>query len=135
MEDQRPLPILTRENGPYWKAAAEGRLVMPLCKECDEVFYPVAPVCPACVSDRLGWRQVSGRGTVSSWIVYHQAFFPFFKNRLPYAVVQVELDEGPRMSANLFGADPADIRIGMRVETTFERVNDDVTLPQFRPAA
>jgi uncharacterized OB-fold protein len=31
----------------------------------------------------------SGRGTISSFVVYHQAFFAYFKDRLPYAVAQV----------------------------------------------
>jgi uncharacterized protein len=47
----------------------------------------------------------------------------------PYNVVQVELDEGPRLMGNLVDARPV---IGMRVEVIFDAVTPDVTLPRFR---
>lgn len=134
MNDERPLPPITPLNRPFWEAAARGKLVLPACRGCGKVFYPIAPVCPACASGEIGWRRACGRGTVSSFVVFHQAFFPAFRDRLPYAVVQVELEEGPRYNANLLDMDPADIRIGMPVEVTFERVTEEITLPQFRPA-
>ena len=31
--------------------------------------------------------------------------------------------------------DPANIRIGMAVEVVFQALNDDITIPYFRPAA
>lgn len=135
MSNERPLPILTEHNRPFWQAAAEHRLVMPCCNACGKVFYPIGPVCPDCFSLDLGWKQVSGRGKISSFVVYRQAFFAFFKDKLPYAVVQVELEEGPRYNGNMFGIAPADLRIGMDVEVTFEKISDEVTLPQFQPCA
>ena len=131
--DERPLPILSRLNRPYWDAAAAHRMDLPCCNACGKVFYPIGPVCPACFSNDLGWRTVSGRGTVSSYVVYRQAFFSFWKDKLPYAVVQVELDEGPRVNGNLIGMDPEKISIGMRVAATYERVDDNITLPHFEP--
>ena len=133
MSAERPLPVITDQNRGYWEAAARQELVMPHCSSCQKVFFPIAPVCPFCFAADPGWRKVSGRGKVSSFVIYRQAFFAFFKERLPYAVVQVELEEGPRLNANLFDMAPADIRIGMPVEVTFEKVNEEITLPQFRP--
>lgn len=134
MSAERPLPVVTEQNRPFWEAAARHEFVLPHCHDCAKVFFPIAPVCPACGSGNLGWKRSSGRGKVSSFVVFHQAFFPFFRDKLPYAVVQVALDEGPRYNANLHGMAPADIAIGMAVEMTFERVNEAVTLPQFRRA-
>jgi uncharacterized OB-fold protein len=134
MSDSRPLPVITEHNRPFWLAAADHRLVLPACVACDRVFYPIGPMCPYCHSAEPGWRQVSGRGTISSFVVYHQAFFPYFKDRLPYAVAQVELEESPRLNGNVLEVPPSALYIGMPVEVTFEKVSDDVTLPQFRPA-
>ena len=134
MSAERPLPVITDQNRVHWEAAVRHELVLPQCTNCRKVFFPIAPVCPFCNAADPGWQKVSGRGKVSSFVVFRQAFFPFFKERLPYAVVQVELEEGPRFNANLFDMDPADIRIGMPVEVTFEKVNEEITLPQFRPA-
>lgn len=36
-----------------------------------------------------------------SWVVYHVAFHPDFRERLPYNVALVELDEGPRLITNI----------------------------------
>ena len=47
----------------------------------------------------------------------------------PYNVVQVELEEGPRLMGNLVDAAPG---IDMPVEVVFDAVTSDVTLPRFK---
>jgi uncharacterized OB-fold protein len=63
----------------------------------------------------------------------HQLYHPAFAAELPYAVVVIKLDEGAKFTSNLIGIRPHDIKCGMPVEVVFERVNDDVTVPKFRP--
>jgi uncharacterized OB-fold protein len=133
MSNERPLPIITDDNRPFWAAAREHRLVLPACLDCGKPFFPIGPVCPFCFSARLEWRRMAGRGTVSSFVIYHQAFFAWFRDRLPYAVAQVELEEGPRLNGNVLGVPPSALAIGMRMEVVFEDVTPEVTLPQFRP--
>lgn len=77
---------------------------------------------------------MSGRGEVFSFYIMHQVYHPGFADAVPYAVVLVKLDEGPKMISNLVGVASHEIRIGMRVEVVFEDVNDEITLPKFRPA-
>jgi len=77
---------------------------------------------------------VSGRGTVSTFVVFHQRYFPSFANDIPYNVVQVQLDEGPRLTANLVDVPNAEITVGMRVEVVFDDVTPEVSLPRFRRA-
>lgn len=132
--DERPLPIVTEESRPYWEAAKAHRLLLPACGACGEVFFPISPVCPSCFAERDDWREVSGRGTVSSFVIFHQPFFAFFRDKVPYAVVQVKLEEGPRVNGNMLDIPAHDIRIGMDVESVFEKVSEEITLPQFRPA-
>ena len=40
-----------------------------------------------------------------SWVVYHHAYHEAFRNRLPYNVALVELDEGPRLITNIVNPD------------------------------
>jgi hypothetical protein len=80
------------------------------------------------------WSQVSGRGTIHSYTVVRRAPGPAFAADVPYAVVLVDLAEGPRMLSNLVDADVEAIRIGDPVEVVFDAVTDDITLPRFRPA-
>jgi len=129
----RPLPIISPVNRPFWEAARRHELRLQRCHACDRFWYPPGPVCPRCWSRQYDWAAVSGRGAVTSWVVFHQVYFQYFRDRVPYAVVQVELEEGPRLLANLVGATNADIRMGMPVEVCFEEVTAEVTLPQFRP--
>ena len=76
-------------------------------------------------------ESASGRGTVYSFVVVHHPQVPGFDYPLPIAVV--ELEEGTRLVADLVGVDPADVHIGMPVGGEFVAVDDELTLPMFRP--
>ena len=76
---------------------------------------------------------MGGRGTLHNYVIYHKAWTPWFETRVPYAVIQVELEEGPRLTANLLDCKIADIKIGMRVETAYEDITGEITLVHFRP--
>jgi len=71
---------------------------------------------------------------VFSFAVMHQVYHPGFATEVPYAVVLVALDEGPRMISNVVGCPASEIRVGMPLEVVFEAVSPDVTLPKFRAA-
>ena len=133
VQGDRPLPVLTDRNRPFWQAAARDEFILPRCTACGRVYFPIAPVCPDCGAGDPGWRHSKGLGTVSSFVVFHQAFFESFSDRVPYVVAQVALDEGPRYTANLLGISPDAVRAGLPVRVAFERITDTITLPQFRP--
>ncbi len=130
---EKPLPRPTEDSAAYWESAHRGELRMQRCSECGHVRFPPALLCPCCLSEAAAWIQLSGRGTVFSWIVVHQSQHPAFNADAPYNVTIVELEEGPRLHTNLIGCNNDDIRIGMPVEVVFDKVNDEVTLPKFRP--
>ncbi len=131
-DSRKPLPRITPDNRPFWEAARRRELRLPRCLECRTLWYPLGPVCPECLSERCEWERLSGRGKVSSWVVFHQRYFESFVQDIPYNVVQVELDEGPRLLANLVGIPNDQIAIGMPVEVVFDDVTPEITLPRFR---
>ena len=131
---QKPLPRVTPDNRPFWEAARRHELRLPQCQDCKRLWWPPGPVCPDCLSERHEWTRVSGRGTVSSWVVFHKAYFPSFANDIPYAVIQVELEEGPRLISNLVGVPNEEVRVGMPVEVVFDDVTPEITLVRFRRA-
>jgi uncharacterized OB-fold protein len=47
--------------------------------------------------------------------------------------VQVELDEGVRLTGNVVGASNDALQVGLAVEVVFDDVTPDATLPRFRP--
>lgn len=131
-EETKPLPRITPDNRPFWDACRRHRLELPFCRDCGKPHLPPGPVCPFCLSDDLDWRPASGRGRISSWVVVHKEWFPAFRDELPYNVVQVELEESPRLTANVVAAAGEDLEIGAAVEVVFDDVSDEVTLPRFR---
>ncbi|RIK98150.1 MAG: hypothetical protein DCC71_21210 [Proteobacteria bacterium] len=130
------MPLPDADTAPYWEAAARGELALQRCDGCDAWRFPPRPGCPRCGSLASRWERASGRGTVWSFVVVHGPVLPAFAERVPFAVVLVELDEDPRLRVvgNLPGVAPARVRIGMRVEACFETVADGVALPQWRSA-
>jgi uncharacterized protein len=126
------LPELTDVNRGFWEAAARGELAVQRCDECGHLRYPLAGVCPRCLSVRWAWSAVSGRATLFSWIVFHNGYHPAWKDRLPYNVALVELDEGPRLFSNLVGTDGTPLEIGMPLQVVFEP-SGGITIPRFAP--
>ena|SRR6202158_4243697 len=129
----KPLPRPTEDSAPYWEATRNGELRMQRCDDCEHVRFPPSLLCARCLSEKSEWVQLCGRGTVYSWIVVHQSQHPAFNADTPYNVTIVQLDEGPRLHTHLVDCPNDQIRIGMPVEVVFDRVNDEVTLPKFRP--
>jgi uncharacterized OB-fold protein len=82
-------------TAPFWDAARRGRLVIQRCATCGELRWPPLVGCPECRGRDATWDEVSPRGTIWSFVVYHRAFAAELKDEIPYTVVMVELDEGP----------------------------------------
>lgn len=128
----KPLPKLSDANRPFWDGCRNGKLVMQRCRECGHIRYPIQTTCPRCLSDSTDWTELSGGGVIFSKVVFHQLYDKAFAHDVPYNVVLVQLDEGPRMFSNVVGMANDAIRIGMRVQLACERVTDEVSIPRFR---
>ena len=127
---RRPTPLTEG----FWAAAREGRLVVQQCEDCELLRHYPQYLCPSCHCDRWRWQPVSGRGTVFSFTITHQAFNPAWTARVPYAVVTVELEEGVRLVSDLPDDDTEQVAIGKAVAVFFDEVGEGVTLPRFRLA-
>lgn len=128
----RPLPIPTELTEPYWRAAAEGRLVIQHCRGCGRWIHFPEPRCADCGSEDLGWDEVSGRGTVATFSVIHRSFVAGFDGE-PYVIAWIDLPEQPglRLFGNVTGCAPDAVRIGQPVEAWFER-RGEMAMPNFR---
>jgi uncharacterized OB-fold protein len=131
----RPRPRIGPDNEPFWEGCRRHSLMLPTCAECGKAHLPPGPVCPYCLSDRITWRRATGQGRVTSWTIVHKAWFPAFRDDIPYNVVQIELDEGPRLTSSLVGLSGREPEIGQRVEVVFDDVDDILTLHRFRVLA
>jgi uncharacterized OB-fold protein len=125
----RVLPVIGDGNRPFWDGCREGELRLQRCEECGRLRYPVSEYCPNCMSARAAWEAVSGRGEVYSFVVFRHAYNDAWRDRVPYVVALVQLEEGPIVIGNVTGTEPEGVSVGMPVAVTFERVTDEVTVP------
>jgi len=130
----RLVPEPVGANAEFYAWCARGELRFQRCADCDTWRHPPRLACTACGSTRTTWSRASRRGRVWSWTITHQAFDPAFADEMPYAVVVVEADEGPRIVGNLQGIDAADLRLDLPVAIHLEAATDAVALIVFRPA-
>lgn len=126
-------PQVTPLTSPYWDGLKAGQLMLQRCDRCASTWHPPMPGCPDCRSADVSWFAASGLGTVSSFTWVHHATHQAFRDRIPYAVVLVDLDEGPRIVTAM--ADPtAVVRIGALVRAVFAH-EDDGSLVLFEEIA
>jgi uncharacterized OB-fold protein len=129
--NDRPLPMPTDATSFYWESARAGKLVIQKCGACGKPqFYP-RPFCLSCLSEEVGWIEASGNGTIYTFTVNRRPANEFMKDKVPYVVAAIDLDEGVRMVANIVGSDPGVVKCGARVRVTFEKASEEITLPQF----
>jgi uncharacterized OB-fold protein len=131
---ERPAPRVTPQTAAYWKAASEGRLLLGTCGDCGKICHPPQAVCPFCWSSSVGTKPASGQGRLNAFTIIHQSAIPAFRERIPYVVAYVELDEGLYMNSNVVNCDPSAVKIGMPLKATFERIGDGVGVTLFEPA-
>ena len=97
------------------------------CKECGELCLPPRPICSKCLSDHLEWTELSGIGKLVTYTVINYGTMPMLNEGYnstdnPYCSGIVEVEEGPRISAQILGVDvlnPENIEIGTRVKVEF----------------
>lgn len=128
----RLLPRLDDSNRFFWTSGRDGRLRFLRCRECRRYHHPPAPRCPYCLAAGPEPEAVSGRAGLHAFTVNHQAWIP---GSDPYilGLVTIEEQDDVRLTTNLVGVEPDDLRIGMPLEVVFEEAGD-VWLPLFRPA-
>ncbi|GGX38241.1 bifunctional MaoC family dehydratase N-terminal/OB-fold nucleic acid binding domain-containing protein [Streptomyces chryseus] len=129
---KRPRPVVNRDNAGFWDGVAEHKLLIQRCAGCGTLRFPWLPGCGRCGAQEWDPVEVSGAGTVFSYVVMHRPVFPAFDP--PYAVALIELAEGVRMVGNVVGVPYGEVRIGMPVRAEFVRVDGEWELPVFRPA-
>lgn len=134
MAETKPLPQPNADTRPFWEGCREHVLKIQKCGNCGTLRWPPAFICPNCLSADKEWIHVSGRGRVYTFAVYHVAPYPGFKTELPYVVALVALDEGPHMMTNIIDCAAGDVYCEMPVAVAWDDVNDEFSIPRFRPA-
>lgn len=122
-------PVIDNDSAPFWEGLKQGKLLIQRCPTTGRYqWYPrghsihdptVAPE----------WVEAAGTGEIFSFSVIHRGN----TRRPPYNVAMIRLDEGIILLSALRGVDEAEMRIGSRVRVDFEPLDEEITLPIFRP--
>lgn len=123
-------------TAPFWKAAAEHRLVVPRCTRCGTFRLPPSAFCWKCQAQEVDWVEHPGRGTVYSFTVIRHPILPDLADTVPHVPAVVELPDtnGCRLVGAMVDVAPSDVHIGMEVELVWRDVREGTTVPTWRPA-
>ena len=132
-EPARARPKPTPETWHFWEGTRVNELRLQRCDACAHVYFPPRPFCSACGGRKVSIFKASGRGKLYSYVIHHRPVPGFTP---PYSIAVVELEEGPRLMTNIVGCPqtPEALELDMKLEVTFHKLDDDITLPLFRPA-
>ena len=87
----------------------EGKLMGSRNRETGEVFVPPRPIDPGTHGNNMEWVELSGRGTLAAFTSVYIGTSAMidagYDRAKPYVAAIVELEEGPRISAQLLGVD------------------------------
>ena len=126
-------PVVSPDTEFFWAGTAAGELRVQRCGGCGALRHPPGPMCPSCgtlAADPREYVVAAGTGEVYSYVVHHHPPVP--GKKLPIVIALVQLAEGVRMTGELLGVAPGQVRIGLPVRAEFVRVDDDLTLPAWR---
>ncbi len=127
-------PTFSPDTEFFWTGTRVGELRVQRCAQCGVLRHPPGPACLGCGSlDKPDYQVAAGTGFVYSFVVHHHPPVPGRKP--PFVVGLIELTEGVRMLGELTGIEPGKVEIGMPVLVGFDRVDDELTMPVWRPAA
>ena len=106
-------PTLDEPSVFFWTSGADGTLRFLRCGDCSYLIHPPAPFCPSRQGREAAPAEVSGRGTVHSFTVNHQAWDGVGD---VYVIGLVAIDEQPdvRLTTNIVGIEPEDVRPACR---------------------
>jgi uncharacterized protein len=123
-----PLPKPDPHTRPFWDGCLDGVLRYQRCQACSKVQFTPRASCERCHGDNLVWHDATSLGTVLTFTRVHRAALPEFRDKVPYDIAILEMDEGFRLMVNASQALSSQMAIGLRVKVGFV-MQGEVALP------
>jgi len=131
---QRLLPKPTPETQHFWDGCKANELRLQRCLSCKQSYFPPRQFCPHCAHREVEVYVASGKAILYSYNIVQRPRPDMGKE--PHAIAVVTLAEGPRMMTNIIDCPqtPEALQLDMPLQVVFVKQNDDISLPQFKPA-
>ena len=112
----------------FWREIPQRyNLIGNQCGVCDMIYFPPRESCPICRRksiDKMKNIKLKGKGKIVTYSIIHDAPEEF-GGQEPYPIAIIELDEGPCITAQIVDCKVEDVKIGMKVESTFRKIQED----------
>jgi uncharacterized OB-fold protein len=112
----------------FWREIPQRyNLIGDKCGSCERVFFPPKESCPYCRRKSMGKMdqiKLSGKGEVVTYTIIHVGPEDF-EEQVPYPIAIIKLEEGPRVTAQIVDCKIDEVKIGMKVESTFRKIVQD----------
>lgn len=102
------------------------RLQGTRCESCADLQFPPMLICPKCKARDLKSFNLLGKGVVYSFSTVYSPLAQF-EDVAPYVVALIDLEEGPRITAQLTDVSSADVAIGMPVEMVIRKISEQAS--------
>ena len=119
----------------FYNFLGDRKLMGVKCLDCSNLMVPPRMICTECKGRRLEWFEFKGDGKLETFTVIHVAP-TIFKDKAPYVLGIVRLEEGPMITGRVTNVDPKEpenIKVGMKVRVDFVQELGQTYLA-FRPA-
>lgn len=109
-----------------WRRIPERyKLEGTICRTCNTKYFPLRKLCPACRrKGKMEKCEFSGKGKIFSFTEINSAPSGLEKT-VPYILAIIELEEGPKLTAQVVEAREKDVAIGDEVEMVFRNIRRD----------
>ena len=128
-------PVADELSKTFWDGVNDKRLILQHCAACDRLQSPPKPACQFCGSgEKLEWKDVEGKGHISTYIVIEDGRLNRRMPDQPYNLALITLDEDTSVNfySNLPGVPPYEVPVGSAVEVMFEEVAPDQLIHEWQ---
>jgi len=112
----------------FWREIPQRyNLIGNQCSTCKKIFFPPREACPLCRRKSMGKMKevkLCGKGKVVTYSIIYVAP-KHLEGQAPYPVAIIKLDEGPRITAQIVDCENDKVKIGMKVQSTFRKIQAD----------
>jgi uncharacterized OB-fold protein len=116
---------------PFWEACDRQEFLLHRCNVCERHYWPAAK-CVVHGERDMEWVPASGRGVIHDYVIMRRAYSAEMKDKVPYNVSIIELEEGPLFHSNVIDCPVEEIASGIPVEVTFVPHSSGLTIPVFK---
>ena len=126
-------PEVDQDSEPYWQSLRAHNAKLQKCTNCGRFRFPPSPSCYYCGTFGGNWEEISGKGTIYSWAIINHPIDKRLASDVPFTIVLVDLEEGPRIAGRLIGVDKEQIKAGIPVKVRYDDLDAELTLLNFEP--